>query len=187
MIDVGFLDASDPRMVSTMNQLEASFARGPHMLRYEAADDFGVPGNGFQYMLFLAIEALARMGRVGEAREHFEALLALRNRLGLMSEDVDLQTGELWGLSTNLFNGWDHQLRGAIVVFLGESDMRRLVIVFPIVSLIQDAARLRAGWRLAFSTHCARTAGCGSAGMATLLPMRPKSPRRLSNTTAAPS
>ena len=32
-------------------------------------------------------------------------------------------------LSTNLFNGWDHQLRGAIVVFLGESDMRRLVIV----------------------------------------------------------
>jgi len=37
------------------------------------------------------------MGRVDEAREHFEALLALRNRLGLMSEDVDLQTGELWG------------------------------------------------------------------------------------------
>ena len=37
------------------------------------------------------------MGRIDEAREHFESLLALRNRLGLMSEDVDFQTGELWG------------------------------------------------------------------------------------------
>jgi len=97
MTDVGFLDASDPRMVSTMKQLEAVLARGPHMMRYEAADDFGVPGTAFNTCSFWRIEALARMGRVDEAREHFEALLALRNRLGLMSEDVDLQTGELWG------------------------------------------------------------------------------------------
>jgi GH15 family glucan-1,4-alpha-glucosidase len=97
MIDVGFLDASDPRMVSTMKQLEAVLAHGPHMIRYEAADDFGVPGTAFNTCSFWRIEALARMGRVEEAREHFEALLALRNRLGLMSEDVDLQTGELWG------------------------------------------------------------------------------------------
>jgi len=95
--DVGFLDASDPRMVSTMKHLEAVLARGPHMLRYEAADDFGVPGTAFNTCSFWRIQALARMGRVEEAREHFEALLALRNRLGLMSEDVDLQTGELWG------------------------------------------------------------------------------------------
>jgi GH15 family glucan-1,4-alpha-glucosidase len=97
MTDVGFLDASDPRMVSTMKQLEAVLARGPHMMRYEAPDDFGVPGTAFNTCSFWRIEALARMGRVDEAREHFEALLALRNRLGLMSEDVDLQTGELWG------------------------------------------------------------------------------------------
>ena len=97
MIDVGFLDASDPRMVSTMKQLEAVLAHGPHMIRYEAADDFGVPGTAFNTCSFWRIEALARMGRVDDAREHFEALLALRNRLGLMSEDVDLQTGELWG------------------------------------------------------------------------------------------
>jgi GH15 family glucan-1,4-alpha-glucosidase len=97
MMDVGFLDASDPRMVSTMKQLEAVLAHGPHMIRYEAPDDFGVPGTAFNTCSFWRIEALARMGRVDEAREHFEALLALRNRLGLMSEDVDLQTGELWG------------------------------------------------------------------------------------------
>ena len=43
MTDVGFLDASDPRMVSTMKQLEAVLARGPHMFRYEAADDSVFP------------------------------------------------------------------------------------------------------------------------------------------------
>ena len=97
MTDVGFLDASDPRMVSTMKQLEAVLAHGPHMMRYEAADDFGVPETAFNTCSFWRIEALARMGRMAEAREHFEALLALRNRLGLMSEDVDLKTGKLWG------------------------------------------------------------------------------------------
>ncbi len=97
MIEVGFLDASDPRMVSTMKQLEAVLAHGPHMIRYEAADDFGVPGTAFNTCSFWRIEALARMGRMDDAREHFVELLALRNRLGLMSEDVDLQTGELWG------------------------------------------------------------------------------------------
>jgi GH15 family glucan-1,4-alpha-glucosidase len=97
MIEVGFLDASDPRMISTVAQLEAVLAHGPHMMRYEAADDFGMPATAFYTCSFWRIEALARMGREAEAREHFEALLALRNRLGLMSEDVDLQTGELWG------------------------------------------------------------------------------------------
>lgn len=97
MTDVGFLDASDPRMISTIKQLEAVLARGPHMMRYEAADDFGVPGTAFNTCSFWRIAALARMGRIDEAREHFESLLALRNRLGLMSEDVDFQTGELWG------------------------------------------------------------------------------------------
>jgi GH15 family glucan-1,4-alpha-glucosidase len=40
---------------------------------------------------------LARMARVHEARYYFEHLLACRNHLGLMSEDVDIATGEAWG------------------------------------------------------------------------------------------
>jgi GH15 family glucan-1,4-alpha-glucosidase len=34
---------------------------------------------------------------VEEAREMFEALLARRNSFGLLSEDMDPATGELWG------------------------------------------------------------------------------------------
>ena len=38
-----------------------------------------------------------RMGRQAEAREHFEVLLKSRNHLGLLSEDTDPRTQELWG------------------------------------------------------------------------------------------
>ena len=97
MTEVGFIDANDPRMISTMKQLERVLGRGPHMMRYEAADDFGAPGTAFNTCSFWRIDALARMGRVDEAREYFEELLKLLNRLGLMSEDVDPKTGEMWG------------------------------------------------------------------------------------------
>ena len=97
MTEVGFIDANDPRMISTMKQLERVLGRGPHMMRYEAADDFGAPGTAFNTCSFWRVDALARMGRVGEAREYFEEMLKLRNRLGLMSEDVDPKTGEMWG------------------------------------------------------------------------------------------
>ena len=45
----------------------------------------------------LAWRTLARIGRREEAREAFEALLARRNKMGLLSEDLDPVTGELWG------------------------------------------------------------------------------------------
>jgi GH15 family glucan-1,4-alpha-glucosidase len=46
---------------------------------------------------FWRIDALARIGRTAQAREIFEALLAHRNPVGLLSEDLHPVTGELWG------------------------------------------------------------------------------------------
>jgi pentatricopeptide repeat protein len=97
MTEVDFIDARDPRMLSTVKQLEKVLGHGPHMMRYEAADDFGAPGTAFNTCSFWRIDALARMGRVEEAREYFSELLKLRNRLGMMSEDVDTKSGEMWG------------------------------------------------------------------------------------------
>lgn len=97
MMEVGFLDPSDPRIISTMEQIEKVLGCGPHMMRYEAADDWGAPKTAFNTCSFWRIDALARMGRAEEARGHFEALLTYRNRLGLMSEDIDVRTGESWG------------------------------------------------------------------------------------------
>ncbi|HUF87686.1 MAG TPA: glycoside hydrolase family 15 protein [Thermohalobaculum sp.] len=97
MGEVGFIAPNDKRFVSTLERLEEVLADGPHMRRYEAADDFGVPTTAFNVCAFWRLDALARIGRRAEAREIFEALLACRNHLGLLSEDIDPRTGELWG------------------------------------------------------------------------------------------
>ena len=41
--------------------------------------------------------ALAAVGRKEEARKLFENMLAKRNAVGLLSEDLDTKSGELWG------------------------------------------------------------------------------------------
>src|SRR3546814_16591053 len=60
-------------------------------------DDFGTPEVAFTVCTFRFIEALAAMGRKDEARRMFEEVLACRNSLGLLSEDVDPVSGELCG------------------------------------------------------------------------------------------
>jgi GH15 family glucan-1,4-alpha-glucosidase len=97
MAEVGLIDAHDPRFVSTVEALEQALCDGPYMRRYEAADDFGKPETAFNICTFWRINALARIGRTGEARQIFEAMLAARNPLGLLSEDTHPATGEMWG------------------------------------------------------------------------------------------
>ncbi|MEM8811069.1 MAG: glycoside hydrolase family 15 protein [Pseudomonadota bacterium] len=97
MSEIGFIDPKDPRYVSTVEQMEKGLARGPHMMRYEARDDFGLPETAFNICTFWRLDALAKIGRVEEAREIFETMLASRNALGLLSEDTDPATGALWG------------------------------------------------------------------------------------------
>ena len=45
----------------------------------------------------LEIDALAAVGRRDEALEIFSNVLSCRNHFGLLSEDIDPTTGELWG------------------------------------------------------------------------------------------
>ncbi len=97
MGEVGFLPPKDPRFRSTVLALEAALGDGPHMRRYEAEDDFGKPQVSFNVCSFWRVDALARIGETDRARECFEALLAARNPVGLLSEDIDHATGELWG------------------------------------------------------------------------------------------
>jgi len=97
MAEVGMIDPMDPRFVATVDALELALCDGPHMRRYEAPDDFGLPETSFNICAFWRIDALARIGRKEQAREIFNALLAVRNPLGLLSEDTHPITGELWG------------------------------------------------------------------------------------------
>jgi GH15 family glucan-1,4-alpha-glucosidase len=95
--EVGFISASDPRFLSTLAAVERHLRRGKQLLRYAAEDDFGLPETAFTVCTFWYIDALSAVDRRDEAREMFEHVLTCRNHLGLLSEDVDSSTGELWG------------------------------------------------------------------------------------------
>ncbi len=97
MAEVGFINPKDPRFVATVDALEATLCDGPYMRRYEAPDDFGRPETAFNVCSFWRIDALARIGRVDQARDIFETLLSKRNHVGLLSEDLAPGSGELWG------------------------------------------------------------------------------------------
>ncbi|MCF3932227.1 glycoside hydrolase family 15 protein [Acuticoccus sp. M5D2P5] len=97
MAEVGFIDPLDPRFVSTVDRIGEKLRRGNHLYRYHAADDFGRPETAFNVCTFWFIDALGRMDRREEAREIYETMLSCRNHLGLLSEDTDPQTNQLWG------------------------------------------------------------------------------------------
>jgi len=95
--EIGFVAADDPRFLGTVDAVGRQLRRGNHLMRYVAPDDFGDPHTAFSICTFWYIDALAAIGRRDEARVIFETMLAARNHLGLLSEDVDPKTGALWG------------------------------------------------------------------------------------------
>jgi GH15 family glucan-1,4-alpha-glucosidase len=97
MAEIGFLRPDDPRYLGTLEAVETRLRRGNHLMRYDVPDDFGAPENAFTICTFWFIEALAAVGRREEAREMFESVLACRNPHGLLSEDIDPSSNELWG------------------------------------------------------------------------------------------
>ena len=83
---------SQPSRPSDMN-----FGADFNVMRYVAADDFGLPESAFLICRFWLIDALWEIGRRDEARDMFVDALRMRNRYGLLSEDVHPVTGKLWG------------------------------------------------------------------------------------------
>jgi len=94
---LGFISVDDERYAKTVDRIEKVLRRGAHVFRYDEADDLGLPSNAFNVCTFWYIEALASLGRTKEARALFEDMLSARNPAGLLSEDIDPVTGELWG------------------------------------------------------------------------------------------
>ncbi len=100
---VGFLPANDPRVVATINAISDSLLDGGLVLRYRTHDeDAGVDGltgreGAFLACSFWLVDCLHLIGRTGDAHELFARLLALRNDLGLLSEEYDTVTHRLVG------------------------------------------------------------------------------------------
>ncbi|MDH3981234.1 MAG: glycoside hydrolase family 15 protein, partial [Gammaproteobacteria bacterium] len=123
LLELGFVNVSDPRFVGTVDAIGKQLKRGNHLFRYAAEDDFGTPETAFTICTFWYIDALAALGRYDEARAMFENMIKLRNHAGLLSEDIDPDTGEMWG---------------------------NFPQTYSMVGLINSAMRLSKKWRDAF-------------------------------------
>ena len=97
LADIGFLKPDDPRFAATVDAVGEHLLRGEHMFRYVAPDDFGAPETSFNICTYWYIDALSSLGRTEQARSMLNNMLARRNPLGLMAEDLDPRTGEAWG------------------------------------------------------------------------------------------
>lgn len=120
---LGFVRADDPRFLGTLAQVERQLRFGHHLYRYVVEDDFGRPKTAFTICTFWYVDALAMVGRQDEARAVFESVLSCRNHVGLLSEGLDVETGELWG---------------------------NFPQTYSMVGLIQSAMRLSMPWEEAF-------------------------------------
>jgi GH15 family glucan-1,4-alpha-glucosidase len=97
---VGFLPPDDPRVRSTIVAIEQHLLTDGLVRRYDTVDtrDGLPPGEGvFLACSFWLADCLLVTGRSEEARQLFERLLALRNDVGLLSEEYDPQTKRLVG------------------------------------------------------------------------------------------
>jgi GH15 family glucan-1,4-alpha-glucosidase len=96
---VGFISPTDPRWLSTLDAITADLAADSLVHRYDpAASPDGLDGDEgtFSICSFWYVEALARAGRLAEARLTFEKMLTYANHLGLYSEQIG-PSGELLG------------------------------------------------------------------------------------------
>ncbi|HEV8441054.1 MAG TPA: glycoside hydrolase family 15 protein [Methylomirabilota bacterium] len=97
---VGFLSATDPRMLGTVRVIRERLLVDGFVLRYPTTPhvDGLPPGEGaFLPCSFWLADNLALQGRQAEARQMFEGLLALCNDVGLLSEQYDPSRRRLLG------------------------------------------------------------------------------------------
>ena len=97
MAGLRFLPHNDERIQGTLNAIWKNLSQDGWLLRYRTDDGFGQPAVAFLLCSFWLVEALAAVGRIGEAREVMNHVLSAGSPLGLFSEDCDTATRRMWG------------------------------------------------------------------------------------------
>src|ERR1035437_4111152 len=97
---VGFLPATDPRIRGTVEAIEKRLMTNGFVKRYNTRQtEDGLTGSEGQFLAcsFWMVANLWLIGRKDDARALFERLLALRNDVGLLSEEYDSDAGRMVG------------------------------------------------------------------------------------------
>ena len=98
LVLTGFLAPDDARFASTLDAVIRELVDDRGLVRRYVSDD-GLDGDEGSFLLctFWLAEALAIVGRTGEAEALLERAAGYANDLGLLAEQVDTETGELLG------------------------------------------------------------------------------------------
>jgi alpha,alpha-trehalase len=105
---LGFLPPTDPRVLSTAERVRERLGAGGMVYRYSTTDtDDGLEGDEGTFVMctFWLVDNLALSGDVEGARRLFEHTLGHASDLGLLSEQIDPDSGELLG---NFPQGFSH-------------------------------------------------------------------------------
>jgi GH15 family glucan-1,4-alpha-glucosidase len=97
---VGFLDATDERMSRTIDAVENELLLDGFVHRYKTdrATD-GLPGGEGSFLMctLWLVDCLVLLGRHDQAEKLFESVLSVRNDLGLLAEQYDVERKRLVG------------------------------------------------------------------------------------------
>lgn len=120
---VGFLPATDARVISTMDRIGERLTANGLVYRYRRDEtEDGLPGNEATFALcsFWLVDNLALAGRLAEARKLFERIVGYANDVGLLAEEIEPHSRELLG---NFPQGFTHLalIRAALSVAKAES------------------------------------------------------------------
>jgi GH15 family glucan-1,4-alpha-glucosidase len=119
---VGFLSLDDERVRNTIDAVVETLATDDGLVyRYDGDD--GLPGSegAFVRASFWLVNALALSGRVEAAETYFERVTGRVNPVGLLSEELDPETGEFLG---NFPQGYSHVGLANSVTYLNYVDGR---------------------------------------------------------------
>ena len=104
---VGFLPPTDPRVTGTITAIQQHLTEDGFVKRYDTTDaGDGLPGSEGMFLAcsFWLVDALHMAGQRDEATHLFERLLALRNDVGLLSEEWDPKAGRQLGNTPQAFS-----------------------------------------------------------------------------------
>jgi GH15 family glucan-1,4-alpha-glucosidase len=119
------------RLGRTLDIVRERLEAAPGLI-YRTSEHVGEEG-AFVACSFWVVEALARLGRVDEASETMERILLYANDLGLFSEQIDPESGELLG---NFPQGLSH------------------LALINAAGAVQDAAERAGSWARAGAARC---------------------------------
>jgi GH15 family glucan-1,4-alpha-glucosidase len=95
--EFGFVSWDDERMVRTADAVRSDLGEDGLILRYLMPRGHAGREGTFLACSFWLVECLARQGRLVEARELFDRVVATSNDVGLFAEEYDTRSGELLG------------------------------------------------------------------------------------------